>query len=80
MQGEVDLTDSDVSVVCRHWRSKIAKNYRETINNIKTSGKRPHWMSEAVFDELATWWSNEDFVVNLYHIFNLNCLRQIIYK
>lgn len=80
MQGEVDLADSDVSVVRRHWSSKIAKNYRETINNIKTSRKRPHWMSEAVFDEFATWWSNEDFVVNLYHIFNLNCLRQIIYK
>lgn len=68
VQGEVDLADADVSVVRRHWSSKIAKNYRETINSIKTSGKRPHWMSEAVFDEFATWWSNEDFVVNLSYI------------
>ena len=41
MQAEVDLADSDISVVQRHWNSKIAKNYRETLNNIKQSGKRP---------------------------------------
>ena len=69
VQGNVDLQDADLSVVQRHWQTKIAKNYRETLNAIKTAGSKPNWMSDNVWEEFLKWWKNDDFTVKLAHIF-----------
>lgn len=68
MQGHVDIQDADLSVVQRHWQSKIAKNYRETLNAVKSSGSKPNWMSAVVWEQFIRWWANEEFQVNLAYI------------
>lgn len=68
-QGAVDLQETDLDLVKRHWNSKVAANYRQTMNTLKSSGKRQSWVSESVWNDLLTYWnSNEEFLVNLLHI------------
>ena len=61
----MDLQESDIALFQRHWNSRIAKNYREKMAEIKKIGKRPKWMSEAVWDKWVDWWNSEEFKVNL---------------
>ena len=64
-QGAVDLQETDLDLVKRHWNSKVTANYRQTMNTLKSSGKRQSWVSESVWNDLLTYWnSNEDFLVN----------------
>ena len=65
VQGEVDLQESDISLAQRHWNSRVAKNYREQMAEIKKKGKRPKWMSEAVWNKWVDWWATDEFKVNL---------------
>ena len=45
------MQESDIGLFQRHWNSRIAKNYREKMAEIKKIEKRPKWMSEAVWDK-----------------------------
>ena len=63
MQGAVQLQDEDVNQVKRHWNSKIAKNYRDTMSTLRKAGKKPNWMGDNIWDSWVAWWSGDEFKV-----------------
>ena len=54
-----------MKLVQRHWNSKVAKNYREKMNELKKQGKQPKWMGDEVFEKMVAWWDTPEFKVNL---------------
>ena len=59
------MLEPDVNLVQRHWNSRIAKNYKETMSETKKVGKKPKWMSVTVWKKWVEWWNSEEFKVNL---------------
>ena len=54
-----------MSLVQRPWKSKVARNYREKMNELKKKGKKPKQMGNEVFEKMVVWWDMPEFKVNL---------------
>ena len=61
---------------------KMRKNYRDTISEIKKSGKKPRWMGESVWQGWLRYWEMDEAKASILIFFELLISRdrKIIYQ
>ena len=53
-----------MDVFANHWNKKMRKNYRDTLSKAKSAGKRPTWMSDAVWSDFVRLWETPEAKVS----------------
>lgn len=59
-QAEIDIHADDMVLAEMYWMKKMRANYKESIYEIKKSGKKPKWMGESVWQAWQAYWETDE--------------------
>ena len=70
-QAAIDIQTDDMVLAREYWMKKMRKNYRDSISEIKKSGKRPRWMGESVWQAWLGYWETDEAKASILIFFEL---------